>query len=356
MKVYEVIMAGGGGTRFWPLSRKERPKQLLNISGKDIMLNETIRRMDDIVEREDVYIVTNESQQRLMKDVIINGVPFRNILTEPAARNTSPCVLYAASVLMKLFGDGIMCVFPADHHVANIPEYQRTMRSAIQAAEETGKIVTIGITPTYPATGYGYISRRKEQEMEGVFQVRKFVEKPNLNAAKKYLAEGTYLWNSGVFVWKISTILAAFKKHLPVMYEQMEEIMKAFGTPGEREVLEKIYPEMENISVDYGILERTADVLVLEGDYGWSDVGSLDAMNTFHKEDSDGSILQGDVLAINSKNCIVKGYDKLVALVGMEDAIVVETEDALLVCNKNSAQDVKKVVDELAARHRTELL
>lgn len=356
MKVFEVIMAGGGGTRFWPLSRKERPKQLLNISGKDIMLNETIRRMDEIVEREDVYIVTNESQQKLMKDMIINGVPFKNILTEPAARNTSPCVLYAASVLMKLHGDGVMCVFPADHHVANIPEYQRTLRTAIRAAEVTGKIVTIGITPTYPATGYGYISRTKEEELDGVYQVRKFVEKPNLDAATKYLAEGTYLWNSGVFIWKISTILEAFKKHLPTMYEQMQEIVEAYGTPSEKEVLERVYPQLESISVDYGILEREADVLVLEGDFGWSDVGSLDAMNTFHKEDSDGNILLGDVLAINSRGSIVKGNDKLIALVGMENTIVVETEDALLICNKSKAQDVKKVVDELSARHRTELL
>lgn len=356
MKVFEVIMAGGGGTRFWPLSRKERPKQLLNISGKDIMLNETIRRMDGIVEREDVYIVTNESQQKLMRDMIINGVPFRNILTEPAARNTSPCVLYAASVLMKLHGDGIMCVFPADHHVANIPEYQRTLRKAIQAAEVSDKIVTIGITPTYPATGYGYISRTKKEELEEVYQVRKFVEKPNLNVATKYLAEGTYLWNSGVFVWKISTILKAFKRHLPAMYDQMQEIVEALGTPSEKEVLERVYPQLESISVDYGILEREADVLVLEGDYGWSDVGSLDALNTFHREDSDGNILLGDVLAINSHNSIVKGHDKLIAMVGMENTIVVETEDALLICNKDKAQNVKKVVDELAARHRTELL
>lgn len=356
MKVYEVIMAGGGGTRFWPLSRKERPKQLLNISGRDIMLNETILRMDELVERENVFIVTNEKQQALMKDMIVNGVPYKNILTEPVARNTSPCVLYAASVLMKLHGDGVMCVFPADHHVANIPEYQRTLKAAIDAAEKTGKIVTIGITPTYPATGYGYINRTMEEELDGVYKVRKFVEKPNLGAAKKYLEEGTYLWNSGVFVWKVSTIINAFKKHLPKMYEQMQEIVDAVGTDKEKEVLERVYPQLESISVDYGILERTADVLVLEGDYGWSDVGSLDAMNTFHKEDSDGSILLGDVLAINSKNCIVRGNDKLIALVGMEDTIVVETEDALLVCNKNNAQDVKKVVDELSARHRTELL
>lgn len=356
MKVFEVIMAGGGGTRFWPLSRKERPKQLLNISGRDIMLNETIRRMDEIVEREDVYIVTNESQQKLMRDEIINGVPFRNILTEPVGRNTSPCVLYAASVLMKLHGDGVMCVFPADHHVANIPEYQRTLRTAIQAAEVSGKIVTIGITPTYPATGYGYISRRNEEELEGVYQVRKFVEKPNLNTAKKYLDEGTYLWNSGVFIWKISTILEAFKRHLPAMYEQMQEIVEAIGTPEEKEVLERVYPQLENISVDYGILEREADVLVLEGDFGWSDVGSLDELSTFHKEDSDGNILLGDVLVINSHNSIVKGNDKLIALVGMENTIVVETDDALLICNKDKAQEVKKVVDELGARHRTELL
>lgn len=356
MNIYEVVMAGGGGTRFWPLSRKARPKQLLNISGKDIMLNETIKRLDDVVERENVYIVTNELQQKMMKDQIVNGIPYRNILVEPVGRNTAPCVLYAAATLMKLKGDGIMCVFPADHHIANIPEYQRIINQAIEAADKTNKIVTIGITPTYPATGYGYINRMQDEVLEGVYKVRKFVEKPNLGAAKKYLEEGTYFWNSGVFVWKLSVILDIYKKYLPTMYEQMQEIVDAIGTEQEKEVIERVYPTLENISVDYGILEKTPDVLVIEGDYGWSDVGSLDAMNTFHKEDLEGSILLGDVLSIKSTNCIVRGNDKLIALVGLDNVMVIDTDDALLVCKKENAQDVKKVVDELSARHRTELL
>lgn len=356
MEIYEVIMAGGGGTRFWPLSRSERPKQFINVSGKDILLNETISRMDGVIKRENVYVVTGKQHRHLVEKEILNGIPFSNILTEPAGRNTAPCILYAASVLAKEKGDGIMCVFAADHHIKNVAEYQRIVKTAAKHAMENDCIMTIGITPTYPATGYGYI-KSSEKLTDEIYSVEQFVEKPDLQKAKEYIATGKYSWNSGIFVFKVSVILEAFKKYLPKMYEQMQEIIVARGNDDEQTVLEEIYPALESVSVDYGIMEKADCVRVIAGDYGWSDVGSLDELKTFHAENEDGNILIGkDIVSVDSKNCIVKSEDRLIALVGVEDLIVVEADDTVLVCKKDKAQEVKKVTEQLKAQGKTQYL
>lgn len=353
-QVFEVIMAGGGGSRFWPLSRQAKPKQLLNLSGKDIMLNETILRMEPLVPRENAFIVTNEGQAGTLKELLLEGVDKSHVLAEPMGRNTAPCILYAALVLKKKYEDGVMCVLPADHHIANTEEYRRVMGEAAKAADETGQIVTIGIKPDYPATGYGYISCGQETERAGVYQVQRFVEKPRKEIAEQYLQEGSYLWNSGVFVWKVSTILDAFKRLLPDMYEAMQPVYEVIGTEKEEELLKEVYPTLQSISVDYGIMEQCSDVLVLKGDYGWNDVGSLDALPTFHPLDEEDNLLLGDVMVEDSKGCIVRGDKKLIALVGLEDLMVIDTEDALLVCPKDRAQDVKVIAERLQAEDRKE--
>lgn len=355
MTTYEVIMAGGGGSRFWPLSRMRRPKQLLNISGRDIMLNETILRLDEMIDRENVYIVTNQDQKPLMQELLLGGIPFRNILTEPVGRNTAPCVLYAASMLEKLKGDGVMCVFPADHHIQNVTEYQRIIKKAASCAETMECIVTIGIKPTYAATGYGYICAG-EEVADGVRHARKFVEKPSKEKAEEYIESGMYSWNSGVFVFRISTILKAYRELLPQMMVPMERIMQAVGTSEEQRVLEEEYPKMENISIDYGIMEQSQHVLVLEGDFGWSDVGSFDELETLYKPDEEGNVSIGDTLLLNTKGCIAKSSSRQLTLIGAENLIVVETEDAVLVCKKERAQDVKQAVEQLKMNGRNELL
>lgn len=353
MKIFEVIMAGGGGTRFWPLSRRKRPKQLLNITGEDIMLNETIKRLDGIVDRENVYIVTNEEQQSLMKELILDGVPTENILVEPAARNTAPCVLYAASILEKQHQEGIMCVFPSDHHIGMPEEYQKVIAKAAKVAENSDCIVTIGIKPTFPATGYGYISRGEVRE-EGVWKVERFVEKPDAKTAQQYIDSGKFSWNSGVFVFKISTILKAFDKYLPDMAKNMKHAIES--NEDDNAALKAIYPKLQSISIDYGIMEKADNVLVMEGDYGWSDVGSYDALNTVYTPDENQNIAIGDNLLIDSKGCIVKGQNKLITLIGVEDLVVVEAEDAILVCRKDAAQDAKKAVEILKEQGREEFL
>lgn len=355
MRRFEVIMAGGGGSRFWPLSRRKRPKQLLNITGRDILINETICRLDELIEREHVYIVTNEEQQELMKELLVGGIPFRNILVEPVGRNTAPCILYAAERLNRMYGDCVVCVCSSDHHIANEPEYRRVMDRAMHIAEHTEHIVTIGIKPTYASTGYGYI-RHGDAVEKDAWKVSSFVEKPDTDTARAYVDSGEYTWNSGVFISRTSVLLAAFEQYLPDMTRKMGEIVDAVGTDEEESVLKEKYPALQDISIDYGIMERADNVLVMEGDYGWSDVGSFDALDTVYTPDENGNISIGDNLLIDSRGCTARSQDKLVAVVGADNLIVVESEDAILVCPKERAQDARKAVEALKTMGRTELI
>lgn len=355
MRRFEIIMAGGGGTRFWPLSRRTRPKQLLNITGRDILINETILRLDELIDREDVYIVTNEEQQELMKELLVGGIPFRNILVEPVGRNTAPCILYAAALLYRQHGEGVLCVCSSDHHIGNEAEYRRVIARASQIAEQTDNIITIGIRPSCPATGYGYIRRGAAVEGDA-WKVEQFVEKPDAVTAQRYLESGEFTWNSGVFIARTSVLLKAFQRFLPDMVRAMDRIVDRAGTPEEADVLREVYPDLQNISIDYGIMEQADNVLVMEGDYGWSDVGSFDALDTVYTPDENANISIGDNLLVDSRGCTVRGQDRLIAVVGADNLVVVDSGDAVLVCPKEHAQDAKKVVMELEKLGRTELL
>ena len=351
--IYAVIMAGGGGTRFWPLSRRETPKQLLNLSGKDVMINETIARLARVTKAENIHIVTNAAQAAKMQEVTAGRIPQENILREPAARNTAACVGYAAMKLYHAYGDGVMIVTPSDAYIKDEAEYARILKIAVEAAQEQDALVTVGITPTFPATGYGYI------HFEGtgaVRTVREFVEKPDLETAKRYLASGDYVWNSGVFVWKISVILEKFRVLLPDLYADLERLSRTFGTAEEEAALNAVYPRLCAISVDYGIMERAENILVVPGEFGWNDVGSWDMMNVLHEADANGNIALGDALVLESRNSTVYSGGRLVAVVGVDDLVVVETKDAVMVCPRSRAQDVKKLVDALKERGRTEVL
>lgn len=355
MQVYGVIMAGGGGTRFWPLSRREEPKQLLNLSGKDLMINETIDRIAGVADKKDIFIVTNEAQMPKMEKAVEGRVARDHILAEPAARNTAACIGYAAMEILKKYGDGIMCVFPSDHFVKNQEEFTRILGLAVEAAEREDKLITLGITPTFPSTGYGYI--RFDRSAPGVAkQVLEFKEKPDEETAKRYLASGEYSWNSGMFVWKASTILEKFKELLPEIYACLEKIGDAMNTAEEARVIAEIYPTIPSISIDYGILEKSSDVLVISAEFGWNDVGSWDNLGVLYEEDENGNVLAGNQINIDTKNCISYSGKRLIATVGVENLIIVETEDAVLVCDKSRAQDVKRIVDQLKAEGREEYL
>ncbi|MCM1253420.1 MAG: mannose-1-phosphate guanylyltransferase [Clostridium sp.] len=347
MKTYGVIMAGGGGTRFWPLSRQELPKQLLNLTGKDLMVNETIDRLEGNVEKEDIFIVTNVAQAELMLEATSGRISAGHILAEPAARNTAACIGYAAMEILQKYGDGIMCILPSDHYIKKTDVYKKVIADAIRTAKETDALVTIGIQPTFPSTGYGYIRHAEEKSQDGYYRVKSFVEKPNLKKAKEYLLSGEYLWNSGMFIWKASVIMRYFEELLPEVYACLQKIGKALNTPKEQEVIQEVYPQIPKISIDYGIMERADKVLVLEGDFGWSDVGSWDALEALYDKDEYGNITYGEQVHIDTHDCIIYAKNKLVTTIGLDSVIVVETEDAVLVCDKNRAQEVKKIVEAL---------
>lgn len=354
MKKFGVIMAGGGGTRFWPLSRQATPKQLLNLSGKDLMVNEAIDRLSKTAEKSDIFIVTNQTQVPKMLDATKGRISRNHILSEPSARNTAACVGYAAMEILKKYGDGIMVITPSDAYIKNEEEFTRILGIAVKAAEEKDALVTVGITPTFAATGYGYI--KFEKASQDVLKVLEFKEKPDEATAKKYVESGEYAWNSGMFIWKASTILKNFEKFLPGIYADLCKIGDAMGSDSEFDVIEKIYPKIESISIDYGIMEKSPDVYVVPGEFGWNDVGSFDMMGVLHEADSAGNITIGDQINIDTKNCITYSSGRLVATIGLENIVVIETPDAVLVCDKSKVQDVKKVVEQLKKDRRAELL
>lgn len=356
MRRFAVIMAGGGGTRFWPLSRHNMPKQLLNLSGNDAMINETIKRFEGVISYQDSFVVTSKSQKVVLNSIMISDVPRDNILSEPIARNTAPCILYAAMHIFERYGDGIMCVFPSDHHIANTNDFRRVLENAISAAEESNNLVTIGIKPVFPATGYGYIKCDSKLNKFNAYIVNHFVEKPDLEKAKDYLKSGGYYWNSGMFIWKVSVIIDAFRRFLPRVYRSFQKMEGRFGTKDETKILDEIYLELDNISVDYGILERTDEVIVIPGYFDWNDVGSWDALGNAFPSDDNGNIIKANHIGLDTKGCIIYGNSKLIATVGLENTVIVDTEDALLICPKEKAQDVKRIVDLLKETGKTNLI
>lgn len=355
MNCYGVIMAGGGGTRFWPMSRQKMPKQLLNLSGKETMVNETIDRIGQVIDKDNIFIVTNVCQWKSMAEVTKGRIEPKKILAEPAARNTAACIGYAAMEIIKKYGDGVMCVFPADHYIKDEKGFADVLSNAVNVAENEDKLVTIGITPTFPSTGYGYIEFNKNED-GNVKKVIQFVEKPNLELAKEYVAKGSFAWNSGMFVWRASVILKKFQELLPEVYDYILKIGKAMGTADEERIISEIYPLIPKISVDYGIMEKADNVVVIEGEFGWNDVGSWDTLGVMYDEDENGNISKGENIILDTKNSVIFSNKRLIAAVGLNNIVIVETDDAILVCDKSKSQDVKRIVDELASEGKESYL
>ena len=354
MKTTSVIMAGGRGERFWPKSRNNRPKQFLSLtSDGETMIQKTVKRLLPLVDMEDIYIVTNAAYTELVLDQLPD-LPKENILAEPCARNTAPCIAFAAAVIKQKYDDAVMLVLPSDHLIGYEDIYINTLKKAIRAAEQGKNLVTIGITPTYPETGYGYINFGKE--CGDTYEVERFVEKPDLPTAKEYLASGKYLWNSGMFVWKVSSILADMKEFMPDIYDGAVRIGEAFNTPGFEDVLVKEFYAFRSESVDFGIMEKADNIYTIPGSFGWDDVGSWLAVERINETDDDKNYIEGDVISIGSERTTICGGKRLVAAVGLEDIIIVDTDDAVLVCSKNSTQDVKKVIAQLKEAKREELV
>ncbi|MDE5764899.1 MAG: NTP transferase domain-containing protein [Ruminococcus sp.] len=354
MKITAVIMAGGRGERFWPKSRTSHPKQFLSLTADgETMIQKTVKRILPIVDARDIYIATNEMYRPLAENQLPD-IPPENILCEPAARNTAPCIAFAAAVIGRKYDDAIMLVLPSDHLIGIESLYIDTLKKAISTAEQGKNLVTIGITPTYPETGYGYINFGKENN--GAYSVERFVEKPDLPTAEKYLESGKYLWNSGMFIWKISSIMENIRRFMPEVYSGALKIGEAFGTSEFPEILEREFSAMPSESVDFGIMEKASDIYTIPGSFGWDDVGSWLAVERINDTDENDNYTEGNVLTANTRNTTICAGKRLVASVGTENIIIVDTDDAVLVCSKNSTQDVKKIIAQLKSQNRTELI
>ena len=320
------------------------------------MIQKTVSRLSSLVAIEDVFVVTNANYVDIVKNQLPD-MPAENILAEPAARNTAPCIGLAAAVVQKKYEDAIMLVLPSDHLIKFNQMYIDTLKQAISVAEEGSNLVTIGITPTYPETGYGYIHFGKDDNTSvGVYNVRRFVEKPNIELAKEYVNSGEYLWNSGMFTWKASSIMANLNKFMPEMTEGLAKIRESYGTDLFDDVLKQVFPTFKSESVDFGIMEKASGIYTIPGNFGWDDVGNWLALERINKTNEFGNMIHGDVISINTKNTTVSGGKKLIETVGIENLIIVDTDDALLVCAKDSTQDVKKVIENLKICNRNELV
>lgn len=349
---YCVIMAGGVGSRFWPMSRTSQPKQFLDILGTgETLLQQTARRFDKVCPPENVFIVTNEMYRDLIKEQIPH-LENRQILCEPARRNTAPAIAFAAYKIAAENKDANLVVAPSDHVILKEKEFENDIKTVLKAASENNWLMTLGIKPSRPDTGYGYIQFADDHpfaEEERIHKVKTFTEKPELDLAKTFLESGDFLWNSGIFAWSLQSILQAFKKHLPDIDSLFSEGMDKFNTPKEEEFITNTFSRCKSISIDYGVMEKADNVYVIASDFGWSDLGTWGSLYDIRKKDENGNAIIGkNVLTYDSKNCIVNTSDKkVVVLQGLDDYVVVENETALLVIRKQDEQQIRQIVHDV---------
>ena len=355
---YAVIMAGGGGTRLWPVSRRERPKQLLPLLDDKTLFQSTVKRLENFFPPERILVVTVTEQASEMQKQAPE-IPLENYLIEPAPRGTASVVGLAAAVLRKRDPDAMMSVLPSDHFIRNRDLFHYLMREAFQVAEK-GYLVTLGITPTYPSTGYGYIQQGEALDGEfkyPVYTVKRFIEKPNEETAQQLLRMGDHSWNSGMFIWHAGDILAEIEKQMPQLSDAVSKISEAWDTPQRDEILNSLWYDLKNETVDFGIMEHAEKVAVLPaGGLGWSDVGSWDSLIEVLLPDMNGNIAQNaQHLALDSHNSLIYSNDnqRLVVTIGVDDMVLVDTGDVLLVCKSDQAQKVRDVVEHLR-KHRQE--
>lgn len=356
LKLYPVILAGGSGTRFWPLSRKRRPKQLLALSGRKPLLVETLARVRGVAAPRDALIVCGALHEREIRR-LLPALPRANLLVEPVPRNTAAAIGWAAVRLLARDKDATLAILPSDHHIADVPRFRTLLRAAATVAQD-GTLVTLGVTPTAPDTGFGYL--RMGEPMAGApagaRRVAAFVEKPTLEVAQGYLKAGTYLWNAGIFIFRADAVLAEIRRQLPELALVLSKIEAVAGEPREAAVIAKAFPAAPSISIDYGVMEKASRVAVIPADFGWSDLGSFDALPQVRPTDAKGNLLEGEAVAIDCRDCIVLAGKRPVAVIGAEGLVVVDAGDALLVVPRSRVQDVRKAVAELEKRRLHDVL
>jgi mannose-1-phosphate guanylyltransferase/mannose-1-phosphate guanylyltransferase/mannose-6-phosphate isomerase len=349
LKVYPILLAGGTGTRLWPVSRELYPKQLVKLVGDDSLLQGTIKRLSPVLNPENVRVVCGEQHfHETVRQIKSLGLsPKGKLICEPSGRNTAPAILLAVLHMLAFDKDAVLCIFPADHVIKDLAGFHDRLRAAIALAND-GHIVTFGIQPHYPETGYGYIECGKEVS-RGARVLKRFVEKPDLATAQKYIKAGNFFWNSGMFAFKASVILAEFKSHQAELLKRMESIFKV-----DKALAQKDYDLLTDISIDYAIMEKTEKGVVLPSDFGWSDIGSWKSLYDFLKKDANNNVIDGDVILQDTRDCLILGHDRLIAANRLQGMVVVETTDSVFVSDLEHSRDVKSIVTELKGQQRRE--
>lgn len=346
---YVVIMAGGIGSRFWPMSRQDFPKQFLDIlnTGKTL-IQWTFERFASFIPVENIYVVTSHEYAEIVHEQL-PFLPQANILGEPSRKNTAPCIAYISFKLQQSDPKASLIVAPADHLILDKKGFTKVCLEALSFVNKHNAFITLGIKPTYPNTGYGYIQHEQHSVSDNVYKVKTFTEKPNLELAKTFLASGDFLWNAGIFVWQVKNIIQAFEKYLPEMYDVFAADKDKFNTSAEKAALEHIYPLCTNISIDFGIMEKADNVYVIPSSFGWSDLGTWNsAYENLDKDYLDNAVAGDNVVVIDATKCMVHApNEKLVVLQGLDDVIVVDTPDVLLICKREKEQDIKEYVAEV---------
>jgi mannose-1-phosphate guanylyltransferase len=346
---YVAIMAGGIGSRFWPVSRSRFPKQFLDILNTgESLLQATYNRFATFIPKENIYIVTFEEYKDLVKEQLA-GIADGNILNEPSRKNTAPCVAYMAFKLQQQDPKASFIVAPSDHLILDAPAFVNICNEALNFVDNNESLLTLGIKPTYPNTGYGYIQYEQAAIEDNIFPVKTFTEKPQLELAKTFLASGDFLWNAGIFAWKASDILNSFEQHMPEMYEVFAAEKEAFNTAGEKEAIDRIYPQCTNISIDFGIMEKASNVCIIPSSFGWSDLGTWNSAYENMDKDYLGNALKGEnIMVIDAtRNLVHTANNKMVVLQGMDDYVIVDTADVLLICKKEKEQEIKEYMAEV---------
>ncbi|MBC7264235.1 MAG: NTP transferase domain-containing protein [Chloroflexi bacterium] len=355
--LYAAVLAGGGGTRLWPRSRQRLPKHLLSLVGEMPLLNQTLERIRPLVAPERTFVVTVADHADLVREQV-STLPSQNIIVEPEGHGTAPCIGLAALHIHRRNPEATMISLHADHTIADAENFRRILTATIPIAQQ-GYLVTLGIKPSYPETGYGYIQQGEHiANVDGhpIYRVERFTEKPRLEIAREFLRRGNYYWNSGIFVWKVSTILEQMSLLLPDLYAQLMEIQAVLGTPQEDDVLRSTWQKVRDMTIDVGIMERAADVAVIPAAIQWNDVGSWSSLAELLPNDAQGNVIQGEHIGLDTENCLIYGSERLIATIGLHNLIIVDAGDVLLICPKERAQDVKRIVDQLKATGKEEYL
>jgi len=355
MELFAVIMAGGVGARFWPRSKEKTPKQLLKIFGTNSLIQNTVNRLEGMVEKDHIYIITNKIQKPAIK-LQLPGIPSDNIIDEPFGKNTAAAIGLASVIIRKRNKEAVILTLPADHIIKEKEEFQETLRSAAHFADKSRGLVTIGIHPTRPETGYGYIQIDERSIEDNIYKVYTFAEKPNYATAVRFINSGDFMWNSGMFIWRIDSILNEIQKLMPELHEGLTKIEESVGTPNFEKVLSNVYGQLKSISIDYGIMEKSDSVYLTRGKFSWSDVGSWEEVYQLSEKDADGNAVTGNMYLQNTNDSLLYSPNKFTAVIGVDNIVVINTEEALLICRREQAQDVKNIVDYLKMKKMTEHL